>query len=112
MPPPMPDPEFDPRFDGLSGAARRLLDYVAVLEGGARYETLRHIARVSEEDMVEDIREIVNAGLIAPRPGQPNLYDFVDPLVKEHVLSEIGEARLPKLRLRAEGARERVEGGG
>jgi hypothetical protein len=54
----------------------------------------------------------VNAGLIAPRPGEPNLYDFVDPLVKEHILSEIGEARLPKLRSRAKGAQERVEGGG
>jgi hypothetical protein len=106
----MPDADFDPRFDGLSGGARRLLDYVAVLEGGARYATLRHLARVSEEDLVEDLREIVNAGLVAARPGQPNLYDFVDADVHQHILSEIGEERLPKLRARAAGARERVEG--
>jgi hypothetical protein len=62
--------------------------------------------------MVEDLREVVSAGLIAARPGQPNLYDFVDPLVHEHILAEIGNDRLPKLKARAEGARKRVEGGG
>lgn len=106
----MPDKEFDPRFDGLSGGARRLLDYVAILDGGAQYETLRHLARISEEDMVEDLREIVQAGFVAARPGQPNVYEFIEPSSRDQIIAEIGESRLPKLRARALGAQHRVEG--
>jgi hypothetical protein len=105
----MPD-DLEERLSKLSGAARRLLDYVAVLEGGARYETLRHLARVSEEDMVEDLREIVQGGFVAALPGRPNYYDFTDDATRQYVLSTAGEGRLPKLRARAVAARERVEG--
>jgi len=98
------------RLEGLSGSARRLLDYVAVLEGGARYAVLRHIARVSEEDMVVDLKEVVDAGILAVRPGDPNMYDFIDASLRAYVVSEIGEVRLPKLRARAEAARKRVVG--
>lgn len=99
------------RLARLSGSARRLLDYVAVLEGGARYEVLRHLARVSEEDIVEDLREAVDAGVLAATPGRPNSYDFQDDDVRSIVLAEAGAERLPKLRARAEAARRRVEGG-
>jgi len=98
------------RLDGLSGSARRLLDYAAVLEGGARYAVLRHIARVSEEDMVVELKEVVDAGILAVRAGEPNVYDFIDGSLRAYVVSEIGEARLPKLRARAEAARKRVVG--
>jgi len=98
------------RLRGLSGSARRLLDYAVVLEGGARYEVLRHIARVSEEDMIEDLREVVEAGLLSVMPGRPNSYDFVDEGVRALVLADVGETRLPKLRARALAARRRVEG--
>ena len=96
----------------LSGSARRLLDYVALLEGGARYAVLRHLARVTEEDMVVDLREAVDAGVLAAVPGQPNTYDFADQAVRALVLAEAGEERLPKLRARADAARQRVEGAG
>ncbi len=98
------------RLAALSGSARRLIDYVAVLEGGARYAVLRHSARVTEADMVEDLREAVDAGIIASLPGQPNTYDFVDEAARQLVLADAGAHRLPKLRARAEGARRRVEG--
>ncbi|MEX0786282.1 MAG: hypothetical protein WD939_06570 [Dehalococcoidia bacterium] len=98
------------RIDQLSGSARRLLDYVAACGRGARYAVLRHLARVSEEDMVEDLRETVNAGVLAAAPGQPNVYDFTNDAVRELVLAEIGEQRLLKLRSRAEAARRRVLG--
>ncbi len=97
------------RLARLSGSARRLLDYVAVLPGGARYAVLRHIARVTEEDMIADLRELVEAGILAPVPGRPNSYDFADEALRELVLAEIGPERLPKLRARAEAARLRVE---
>ncbi len=106
--PPVAD-ELRDRLARLSGSARRLLDYAAVLEPGARYETLRHLARVSEEDMVEDLREVVRAGFLAALPGQPNRYAFLDEGVRAFVLAEAGEARLPKLRARAEAARHRIE---
>ena len=98
------------RLAGLSGSARRLLDYVAVLPGGARYAVLRHIARVTEEDMIEDLRDVVEAGILRTPPGQPNSYDFADDALRDLVLAEIGPERLPKLRARAEAARWRVDG--
>jgi hypothetical protein len=98
------------RLEQLSGGARRLLDYVAVLDFAARYAVLRHLARVSEEDMVEDLREAVNAGVLAAVPGQPNTYAFTDEAVRALVVAEIGEQRLPKLRGRAQAARRRVLG--
>ena len=98
------------RLSRLSGSARRLLDYAVVLEGGARYEVLRHIARVSEEDMIENLREVVEAGILAAQEGRPNYYDFTNDEWREVVLADAGEQRLPKLRAKAEGARRRVEG--
>ena len=102
--------DLSDRLRGLSGSARRLLDYAVVLEGGARYAVLRHIARRSEADMIEDLREVVEAGLLSAMPGDPNSYDFVDEGVRAMVLADVGEARLPKLRARAQAARRRVEG--
>jgi hypothetical protein len=99
------------RLSNLSGSARRLLDYVAVLEGDARYAVMRHMARASEEDMVVDLREVVDAGVMAVVEGQPNLYKFIDEAALEIVMAEIGETRLPKLRTRANVARQRVLGG-
>ena len=98
------------RLSGLSGSARRMLDYVALLEDGARYATIRHMARASEEDMVVDLAEIVDAGLLAAVAGEPNRYAFVDQAALEIIMADIGEARLPKLRARADAARRRVTG--
>lgn len=98
------------RLARLSSSARRLLDYAALLDGGARYAVLRHLARVTEEDMVADLQEVVQAGLLRPSQGEPNVYVFADEGVRAFVLNEMGEARLPKLRRRAEAARRRVEG--
>ena len=98
------------RLSSLSGSTRRMLDYVAVLEGGARYALLRHIGRLPEPDMIQNLLEAVEAGLLAVVPGQPSTYDFTDESVRAIVLAEIGEQRLPKLRARAEAARRRVVG--
>lgn len=99
------------KLDSLSGSARRMLDYVALLEEEARYAVIRHMARATEEDMVVDLREVVEAGIVSAVAGQPNTYEFVDPAALAIVMDEIGEARLPKLRARAEAARKRVRGG-
>jgi hypothetical protein len=109
----MPEPPLAPqeRLAALSGSARRLLDYVAVLPGGARYAALRHLARATEEDMVEDLRELVDAGLLAPVPGRLNVYDFPDAAIRDAVLASIGAERLPKLQRRAQAALRRVSEG-
>jgi hypothetical protein len=98
------------RLAGLTGSTRRLLDYVALLPEGAAYAVLRHLARISEEDMVVDLREAVDAGVLAVLPGRPNAYDFADAGLRALILQTIGEERLPKLRSRVEAARRRVEG--
>lgn len=94
---------------GLSPSARRLLDYVAVLEGDARYAMLRHFARAPEPDMIQDLRETVEAGIIATVPGEPDAYVFQDEAVRAAVLADAGEARLTKLRARAKAARQPPE---
>lgn len=98
------------KLSGLSGSARRMLDYVALLEGDARYAVIRHMARATEEDMVVDLREVVDADVISVVAGQPNLYEFIDHAALEIVMADIGEARLPKLRARANVALRRVTG--
>ena len=98
------------RLARLSSAARRLVDYVAVLPGGARYAILRHLARVTEGDMIDDLREAVEAGVLVRLPGQPDGYELAGDAVREAVLAEIGPERLAKLRARADAAQQRVEG--
>ncbi len=98
------------KLSGLSGSARRMLDYVALLEGDARYAVIRHMARATEEDMVVDLREVVEAGIIAAIKGQPNAYEFIDQAALKVIMADIGEARLPKLRARANIALRRVTG--
>ena len=105
-----PSEDARQRLTRLSSAARRLVDYVAVLPGGARYAVLRHIARVTEEYMIQNLREAVDAGVLVSLSGQPNCYDVADDAVRAAVLAEMGPERLPKLRARAEAARRRVEG--
>ena len=92
------------RLAGLSSSARRLLEYAAVFEGGARYAVLRRLARAPEPDMVADLREVVEAGILAARPGQPDTYHFTDDAVRAAVLAEAGEHRVAQLRARVEAA--------
>lgn len=99
------------RLAALSSSARRLLDYVAVLEGGARYEALRRAFRLPEQDLIDDLHELAEAGMLRALPGQPNSYEYVDPTLRELVLAEAGEERLPKLRARAERAQRRTTDG-
>ncbi len=104
----MSEEQLAERLAALSGSARRLLDYLAILDGPGRYAVLRHLARATEEDMVVDLQEVVAAGFVAAIEGDPNAYDFTDPSIRTHVLAEIGEARLPKLRARAQVALKSV----
>ena len=106
----MPEKQIIERLAALSGSARRLLDYLAILDRPGRYAVLRHLARVTEADMVADLQEIVAAGLVAATADDPNAYDFTDASIRTHVLAEIGEARLPKLRARAQVAQRPVSG--
>ncbi len=106
----MTEEQIIDRLAALSGTARRLLDYLAILDRPGRYAVLRHLARVTEADMVVDLQETVAAGLVAATEDDPNAYDFTDPSIRTHVLAEIGEARLPKLRARAQVALESVSG--
>ncbi len=98
------------RLAVLSGSARRLLDYLAILDGPGRYAVLRHLARATEEDMVVDLQEVVAAGLVVAIDDDPNAYDFTDEELRPHLLANIGDVRLPKLRAHAQVAQRRVSG--
>ncbi len=106
----MTEEQLAERLAALSGSARRLLDYLAILDGPGRYAVLRHLARATEEDMVVDLQEIVAAGFVAATEGDPNAYDFTDEELRPYLLASIGDVRLPKLRARAQMAQRRVSG--
>ena len=106
----MTEEQLAERLAALAGSARRLLDYLAILDGPGRYAVLRHLARATEEDMVVDLQEIVAAGFVAAIEGDPDAYDFTDEELRPHLLAKIGDVRLPKLRARAQVAQRRVSG--
>ena len=106
----MTEKQLAERIAALSGSARRLLDYLAILDGPGRYAVLRHLARATEEDMVVDLQEVVEAGLVMVAKNDPNAYDFTDEELRPHLLARIGDMRPPKLRARAEVAQRRVSG--
>ena len=86
-----------------------MLEYVAALDEGARYAVLRHMARLPEPDMIADLREAVDAGVLAAVTGEPNTYRFADEAVRALALEEIGEERLAKLRARVRAVQGPVE---
>lgn len=102
--------DLQQRLASLSSGARRLIEFVAVLDGVARYAVLRHAARMTEEDLVIDLKEAVDAGLIERLPAEPNTYVLLGSALREAVLAQVGESRVPRIRARAEAARRRVEG--
>ena len=95
------------KLAGLSGSARRLLDYVAWLESDARYAVLRRMARSPEPDMIADLHEVTDSGIIAVVEGEPDRYAFTHEAIRDLIMREIGEQRLPKLQARANRARGR-----
>ena len=93
----------------LSSAARRIGEVVAVAEAPARYETLRHLLRVSEETMTEVLEEAVAAGLVK-RADTPFTYEPGDPQIGVEIAAGIDGQRTERMRAQiARAARDILE---
>lgn len=93
----------------LSSAARRIGEVVAVAGAPVRYETLRHLLRVSEETMTEVLEEAVAAGLVK-RAGTPFTYEPGDPKTGAEIAAGIDEQRTQRMRAQiARAARDILE---
>ena len=91
----------------LSGGARRISDLVSASVDPLHYEVMRHLLRMSEEDMIEALGEAVDARLV--KRG-PNRFTYVphDEATGEAIREALGEERLDRLRGQIAGASKRV----
>ena len=106
----MTEEQIIERLAALSGSARRLLDYLAILDGPGRYAMLRHLAHAPEADMVVDLPETVAAGVVAAPEDDPTPPAFTPPSTPTPLLAGPRGPRLPKLRARAQVAQRPVSG--
>ncbi|MFE8964337.1 helix-turn-helix transcriptional regulator [Streptomyces iakyrus] len=76
------------RVEGLPEAAQQVARIVA--EGGStvEYRLLSAVARLAEDDLIEALRAAVNAGILAPAPGDDG-YRFRHSLVREAVSDDL-----------------------
>ncbi|MFJ4821249.1 AAA family ATPase [Streptomyces sp. NPDC088801] len=76
------------RVEGLPEAAQQVSRIVA--EGGSTVEhrLLAAVARLAEDDLIEALRSAVNAGILAPAPGDDG-YRFRHSLVREAVSDDL-----------------------
>ncbi|MGI5367212.1 helix-turn-helix transcriptional regulator [Streptomyces iakyrus] len=76
------------RVEGLPEAAQQVARIVA--EGGStvEYRLLSAVARFAEDDLIEALRAAVNAGILAPAPGDDG-YRFRHSLVREAVSDDL-----------------------
>ncbi|MFD5232933.1 AAA family ATPase [Streptomyces qaidamensis] len=76
------------RVEGLPEAAQQVARIVA--EGGStvEYRLLSAVARLAEDDLIEALRAAVNAGILAPAPGDEG-YRFRHSLVREAVSDDL-----------------------
>lgn len=93
----------------LSSAARRLADFVAAAETPLSYDLLRHLLRVSEEDMAETLQETIRAGLVR-RTDDPFSYVPSTDAIGHEIRDAMRPERIERLRRQIVGATERVHG--
>jgi hypothetical protein len=91
----------------LSGAARRIADLIAASEAPLRYEVIRHLVRVSEEDLIDTLQEAVAARLIRRGPD-PSTYVPFDDATGIAIRDCMDEQRLMRLRTHIASATARV----
>jgi hypothetical protein len=91
----------------LSSAGRRLSDLAAAATAPLRYEVVRHLLRVSEEDMTATLEEVVELRLVKRGPD-PFTYVPYDDATGEAVRESMDPERLARLRAQIESASLRV----
>jgi hypothetical protein len=91
----------------LSSAGRRLSDLVAAATAPLRYEVVRHLLRVGEEDMTSTLEEVVELRLVKRGPD-PFTYVPFDNETSDAIRGSMAPERLARLRAQIESASQRV----
>jgi hypothetical protein len=91
----------------LPSAARRLADIIAAADRPLSYDLLRHLLRVSEEDMAETLQETIHAGLVR-RADDPFTYVPATDAIGREIREAMAPERAERLRRQIAGASERV----
>lgn len=91
----------------LSSAGRRLSDLVSAATAPLRYEVVRHLVRVSEEDMTSTLEEVVELHLVR-RGADAFTYVPYDDATGDAIRESMEPARLARLRAQIESATLRV----
>ena len=88
-----------------------MVELLSVSSVPLSYEVLRHVLRVTEEDMIETLAETVRSGLVRRVEGRPVAYDLSADMARA-VRESLGDERSGRLRQQVDAARERVHGAG
>jgi DNA-binding SARP family transcriptional activator len=91
------------RLGRLPGAAQQVLQAAAVLEPGLDFSTLRRVSGRGEEEMLDALDVLIQAGVLVERGGP---YEFPHPLVAAVVRAGLSGARRNFLHRRAAEALE------
>ncbi len=91
----------------LSSAGRRLADLVAAATAPLRYEVVRHLVRVSEEDMTATLAEVIELRLVK-RGADAFTYVPFDAATGAAIRESMQPERLARLQAQIESASQRV----
>lgn len=91
----------------LSSAGRRLADLVAAATMPLRFEVMRHLVRLSEEDMIATLAEVVELRLVK-RGADAFTYVPFDGETGTAIRESMQPERLARLRAQIESASQRV----
>lgn len=82
------------RIERLSPNARNVASLAAVIGTRAPYETLSRVSRLSEQEIVGALDELLKQRVFA-ETGSPDsiCYDFTHPLLQQVIYAELGQAR-------------------
>jgi len=82
------------RIERLSINARTVANLAAVIGTRAPYDTLWRVSRLSEQDIVAAVDELLKQRVFSETGNAENLcYDFTHPLLQQVIYADLGQAR-------------------
>jgi DNA-binding CsgD family transcriptional regulator/tetratricopeptide (TPR) repeat protein len=82
------------RIERLSPNARTVANLAAVIGTRAPYDTLLRVSRLSEQDIVAALDELLKQRVFSETGSTENIcYDFTHPLLQQVIYADLGQAR-------------------
>jgi len=99
------------RTDRLSTNARSVANLAAVIGTRAPYDTLSRVSRLSEQDLVAAVDELLGQKIFQETGSVDDIcYDFTHPLLQQVIYAELGQARARLLHATIAEALEELHG--